>query len=97
MDERGLDQMLDALAVANKSRADFRNGACRSYHQNSSTPLSAIYSLGCSNYFSEELQRRCDKRHSKHEDTPVVQIPHQGSSATTILPTAPSFLFTQPQ
>lgn len=61
MDERGLDQMLDALAVANKAVPDFKMGLAGSYHPELVDAL-AIYSLGCNSYFSEEeLQRRCNK------------------------------------
>ncbi len=61
MDERGLDQMLDALAVLREAAPDFKTGLAGVYHSELVNSLD-IYSLGRDSYFTEEeLQRRRKK------------------------------------
>ncbi len=61
MDERGLDQMLDAIAVLREAVPDFKTGLAGVYHSELADSLD-IYSLGRDNFFTgEELQRRREK------------------------------------
>lgn len=61
MDERGLDQMMDALAVARAAVPDFKIGLAGVYHPELVNELD-VYSLGRDSFFSEEELRNRRKK-----------------------------------